>query len=226
MEPATTASPVRKLGRPTEEGRIERRGQILDAALPVFLEYGFGNATVDRIAAAARVTKRTIYTYFGNKDGVFTEMQQRLAKNVSGEPLHPETLESLAARIVYGLHSAQMIGLHRLVIAESLRFPELARRLHDNGDMRHVARLADHLRAEHGEAAAAHAESLYALLLGEDYRRRLLGLLGPVTEAEATVQARSALALIQLAEATAPQADDAPSAPTATAGSRSGGSGS
>ena len=196
MDPATTESPVRKRGRPTEAGRIERQGQILDAALPVFLEYGFGNATVDRIAAEARVTKRTIYSYFGNKDGVFTEMQRRLASNVSGEALHPETLESLAVRIVFGLHSAQMIGLHRLVIAESLRFPELARRLHDNGDMRHIARLADHIRAEHGHAAAAHAEPLYALLLGEDYRRRLLGLREPVTAAEATVHARSALALI------------------------------
>ena len=199
MDSATTTNPVRKRGRPTEAGRIERRGQILDAALPVFLEYGFGNATVDRIAAAARVTKRTIYTYFGNKDGVFTEMQRRLAANVSGDPLQPETLESLAVRIVYGLHSAQMIGLHRLVIAESLRFPDLARRLHDNGDMRHIARLADLIRAERGPAAAAHAEPLYSLLLGEDYRRRLLGLLEPVTAAGAADHARSALALLSLA---------------------------
>lgn len=198
MDPATTANAVRKRGRPTEAGRVERRGQILDAALPVFLDYGFGNATVDRIATAARVTKRTIYSYFGNKDGVFTEMQRRLAANVSGDPIHPETLESLATRIVYGLHSAQMIGLHRLVIAESLRFPELARKLHDNGDMRHILRLADQLRVEHNEIAATRAEPLYALLLGEDYRRRLLGLLDPVTAAEATVHAQSALALIRL----------------------------
>ncbi len=198
MDPATTAHTVRKRGRPTEAGRIERRGQILDAALPVFLDYGFGDATVDRLAAAARVTKRTIYSYFGNKDGLFTEMQRRLATNVSGEPLEPETVESLATRIVYGLHSAQMIGLHRLVIAESLRFPELARKLHDNGDMQHIGRLADRLRAEHGQTVATRAESLYALLLGEDYRRRLLGLLGPVTAAGATIHAQSALALVCL----------------------------
>lgn len=198
MDPATTANGVRKRGRPTEAGRIERREQILDAALPVFLDSGFGNTTVDRLAAAARVTKRTIYSYFGNKDGVFTEMQRRLAANVSGEPTDPETLESLATRIVYGLHSAQMVGLHRLVIAESLRFPELARNLHDNGDMRHIQRLARQLQAEQSPAAATRAEPLYALLLGEDYRRRLLGLLGPVTAAEAQIHARSALALIRL----------------------------
>ncbi|KFF59109.1 hypothetical protein JF66_13715 [Cryobacterium sp. MLB-32] len=190
--------PVRKRGRPTEAARVERRGQILDAALPIFLEHGFGHATVDRIATAAQVTKRTLYTYFGDKAGVFTEMQHRLAANVSGEPLDPETLESLSTRIVYGLHSAQMIGLHRLVIAESLRFPEIARKLHDNGDMRHIARLAEHIASEHGAHAVARAEPLYSLLLGEDYRRRLLGLLGPITASEAANHARAALAVIDL----------------------------
>ena len=55
---------------------------------------------MDRIAAAARVTKRTIYTYFGNKDGVFTEMQRRLAANVSGESSH-------ASRITFGPSTAK-----------------------------------------------------------------------------------------------------------------------
>ncbi|WP_104166942.1 TetR/AcrR family transcriptional regulator [Cryobacterium sp. N22] len=193
MESAHSEPLERKRGRPTEAGRIERQEQILDAALSNFLEYGFGNATVDRIAADARVTKRTIYSYFGNKDGVFTEMQRRLADTVSGDTQNPDTLESLAARIVFGLHSAQMIGLHRLVIAESLRFPDLARTLHDNGDMRHVARLAEHIDAERGWGATDRAETLYALLLGEDYRRRLLGLIEPITADAAAGHAYSAL---------------------------------
>ncbi|KGJ71706.1 hypothetical protein GY21_20365 [Cryobacterium roopkundense] len=191
--------PVRRRGRPTEAERVERRDEILDAALPIFLEYGFGHATLDRIAGAARVTKRTLYTYFGNKAGVFTAMQQRLAANVSGEPLAPDTLESLATRIIAGVHSAEIIGLHRLVIAESLRFPHLARQFHDDADMRHVARLAEHIATEHGPDAAQRAEALYALLLGEDYRRRLLGLLGPITAPEAAHLARAALAVINLA---------------------------
>lgn len=190
--------PERKRGRPTEAGRIERQEQILDAALPIFLEHGFGNATVDRIAAAARVTKRTIYSYFDNKDGVFTEMQRRLAATVSGEAFDPDSLETLATRIVLALHSARMIGLHRLVIAECLRFPDLARMLHDNGDMRHVARLAEHIDIEHGEPAADRAEALYSLLLGEDYRRRLLGLLEPITAEAAATHAHSALELLGL----------------------------
>ena len=203
MQPAQPEPLERKRGRPTEAGRIERQEQILDAALSNFLEYGFGNATVERIAADARVTKRTIYSYFGNKDALFTEMQGRLAETVSGDTQIPDTLESLAARIVFRLHSAQMIGLHRLVIAESLRFPDLARTLHDNGDMRHVARLAEHIDTERGWGATDRAEALYALLLGEDYRRRLLGLLDPIIEADAAGYAQSALEHLGLTDVAA-----------------------
>ncbi|TFC13243.1 TetR/AcrR family transcriptional regulator [Cryobacterium algoritolerans] len=197
MESLNTAQPVRKRGRPTEDERVERRTQILEAALPIFLEYGFGDTTVDQLAAAARVTKRTLYNYFGNKAGVFTEMQRRLASMVSGDAPAHDTLESLATRIVLRLHSAEMIGLHRLVIAESLRFPELARNLYDNGDLRHISRLADLVRAEWGlNASSSSAAALFSLLLGEDYRRRLLGLIGPATTEEAARHALTALTTI------------------------------
>ena len=196
MESLHTTHPVRKRGRPTQIERVERRTQILEAALPVFLEYGFGDTTVDQLAAAARVTKRTLYSYYGNKAGVFTEMQRRLAATVSGDTPAHDTLASLATRIVLRLHSAEMIGLHRLVIAESLRFPELARNLYENGDLRHIARLADLMQAEWGPEASSSAEALFSLLLGEDYRRRLLGLIGPATTEEAAKHALTALATI------------------------------
>ena len=38
-------------------------------------------------------------------------------------------------------HSDGLVGLHRLMIAESARFPELALILHSSGDARHIARL-------------------------------------------------------------------------------------
>ncbi|HEY5225088.1 MAG TPA: TetR/AcrR family transcriptional regulator [Microbacteriaceae bacterium] len=184
----------RKRGRPTADERVERRAQILDVALPVFLESGFGNTTVDQLAAAAQVTKRTIYSYFGDKDGVFTEMVRSLATTVSDHSPDNETLESLAARIVYRLDSAELIGLHRLVIAESTRFPELAVALHDNGEVQHIARLAEHIRLEHGADAAARASELFTLLVGEDHRKRLLGLLPAVTADAAREHAHAVLA--------------------------------
>ncbi|WP_022885260.1 TetR/AcrR family transcriptional regulator [Glaciibacter superstes] len=190
--------PARKRGRPTEDERIERRSQILAAALPVFLQNGFGATTIEQLAVAARVTKRTIYSYFGDKAGVFAAMVRILATTVSTDAPDEDTLESLAARIVYRLHSAELTGLHRLVIAESTRFPELAVTLHDNGDARHIARLAEHLRAERGENTVRLAQPLFTLLLGEEHRKRLLGLLGAPTADEAVAHARAALETLQL----------------------------
>jgi len=197
--PATTdPRRTRKRGRPTADERVERRAAVLDSALAVFLEHGFGNTTVDQLAAAGGVTKRTIYSYFGDKAGVFTEMVRSLAVTVSSDASDDDTLETLATRIVYRLHSVELVGLHRLVIAESTRFPELAVTLHDNGDARHIARLGALLRAEHGNDAASKAKLLFALLLGEEHRRRLLGLLGPATAYEAHEHAVTAIGALGL----------------------------
>ena len=116
----------------------------------MFLRSGYGASTVDELAAAAQVTKRTVYAYFGDKAGLFAAMVKDLAAAVSLDaPRDDDTLETLATRIVGRLHSDELVGLHRLVIAESTRFPELALILHRSGDARHIARLAEHLSLIH-----------------------------------------------------------------------------
>jgi TetR/AcrR family transcriptional regulator, mexJK operon transcriptional repressor len=190
---------LRKRGRPTADERRRREGEILDAALGVFLKTGYGASTVDELAAAAQVTKRTIYAYYGDKAGVFAAMVRYLAAAVSLDAARDhDTLETLAARIVVRVHSDELVGLHQLVIAESTRFPELALVLHANGDARHVARLAEHIRAERGPDREPLAEPLFSLLLGEKHRRRLLGIDPAPTPAQAAAHADAALALIGL----------------------------
>ena len=49
----------RKRGRPTAEERRARESEILSNVLCVFLHCGYGASTVDELAAAAQVTKRT-----------------------------------------------------------------------------------------------------------------------------------------------------------------------
>lgn len=207
---------VRKRGRPTAAERRAREAQILSAALLVFLRSGFGEATVEELAAAAKVTKRTVYAYFGDKAGLFAAMVTDLAPTVSPDPATDHgTLAALAARIVLRLHSDELVGLHRLVIAESSRFPELARTLHSQGDARHIARLAEHIRLGHGAPRAGLAEPLFSLLLGERHRRRLLGLTPAPSPEEAATHARDCLALLGLA---ARAASELPSFPLGRAG--------
>lgn len=54
---------------PRHAGATRRR--ILDAALAEFSNHGYGGARVDRIAAAAEVSKPMIYSYYGDKDQLY-----------------------------------------------------------------------------------------------------------------------------------------------------------
>ena len=51
--------------------RAEREQQALAAARARFAEHGYAAVTMDDVAADVGVTKPLLYTYFGNKDGLF-----------------------------------------------------------------------------------------------------------------------------------------------------------
>jgi len=51
--------------------------RILDAALTEFAAKGFAGARVDVIAKRARINKRMLYHYFGDKEGLFREVLRR-----------------------------------------------------------------------------------------------------------------------------------------------------
>ena len=51
-------------------GREERERQILDAAVAVFSERGYANASMDAVAERVGVTKPVLYTHFGSKEGL------------------------------------------------------------------------------------------------------------------------------------------------------------
>lgn len=59
-----TRTPRRRLGR------AERERQILDAAVAVFGERGYQNASMDQVAERVGVTKPVLYTHFGSKHGL------------------------------------------------------------------------------------------------------------------------------------------------------------
>ena len=71
----TASRPADHLRRVRDPERT--RGRILAAALQEFAAKGFAGARVARIARRARVNKRMLYHYFGNKDGLFREILGR-----------------------------------------------------------------------------------------------------------------------------------------------------
>ncbi|HSY14868.1 MAG TPA: TetR family transcriptional regulator [Jatrophihabitantaceae bacterium] len=68
-------------GRIADAGN-SRREAILGAAVDLFREQGFANTTTDEIAAAAGMTKRTMYRYIGSKHRILVDLQDRLMGDV------------------------------------------------------------------------------------------------------------------------------------------------
>jgi AcrR family transcriptional regulator len=130
---ALQRAPVRS-GRPPKElaGEVEER--ILDAARRVFLERGFDGASIEEIAQVARSGKPTIYARFPNKGTLFTAMvtrtvlrriEQFKAEVPSGSTVK-ERLVNLALALLEWVLVSSHVGLMRLAISESRRFPDLA----------------------------------------------------------------------------------------------------
>ncbi|MEU7788815.1 TetR/AcrR family transcriptional regulator [Amycolatopsis sp. NPDC049159] len=61
-----------------ERTRLAVRQQLLDAALALFVKHGYEETTVDEIAAAAGMSKRSFFRYFGSKEDVILGKHERL----------------------------------------------------------------------------------------------------------------------------------------------------
>lgn len=127
-------SPVRRGGRPSREASAQLGELILDAATELFLTHGFGATSIEAVAQRVRISKRTFYHRFEDKATLFAAVVHRIVKRlrpaaniplIQGSDL-AEVLERLATLILRGALSPPAIALHRLIVAESARFPELA----------------------------------------------------------------------------------------------------
>lgn len=168
----------------------ELRTQMLHAAKAVFLETGFERASMDRIAAHAGTTKRTLYAHFIRKEDLFLavfELVLDLQLDHLGTPADydPEPRQALAlfcARFLETVLSSKPLRLFRLAITEAERFPQGAVRLHE-AMFEHVqARVALFLCERLGVAADASqpaAQKLLAQLLYPRFTRALFGAVKP-----------------------------------------------
>src|SRR4030081_1884742 len=79
-----TAPRVKRLVSPHVRDPQRTRDRILAAALAEFSAEGFAGARVARIARRARVNKRMLYHYFGNKEDLFREIFDRKLRERAG----------------------------------------------------------------------------------------------------------------------------------------------
>ncbi|HEY4658422.1 MAG TPA: helix-turn-helix domain-containing protein, partial [Gemmatimonadaceae bacterium] len=79
----TTVSLLRPRQHPVGRHPERTRDRILASALREFSDKGFAGARVDRIARRARINKRMLYHYFGNKAHLFREILARKVRERS-----------------------------------------------------------------------------------------------------------------------------------------------
>ena len=123
-------------GRAKRERRKEARpGELLAAALDLFVERGFAATRAEEVANRAGVSKGTLFLYFSSKDELFKAV---VRDSISGR--YPEwrneieTFTGSTADLLrysmqtwwahYGATKAS--GISKLVMSEARNFPELA----------------------------------------------------------------------------------------------------
>jgi len=114
---------------------------VLRAARNVFLSHGFSAATTDMIQQEAGVSKSTVYAHYPNKETLFTAVIEAectaLTSTVRSVEFRPgklkEVLALLARAYLEIVLSPTGLAVFRVVIAEGLRFPKLARAFYRAG---------------------------------------------------------------------------------------------
>ena len=160
-----------------EDPRITRsRALIMSAAAQVFLENGYPGTSVDDIAAAAGVSKRTVYNVFVDKEQLFRAIigeaiataerfSAELAATTAEATDVAAALTNLARELAASVLGGRVVPLRRLLIGEARRFPEFAVEYYERAPGRVMAAVAaalsafderGQLRIDDPEVAAEH----------------------------------------------------------------------
>lgn len=184
-------------GRPSgaQAERITER--ILDAATHLFLTHGYGDTSIEAVAQRARTSKRTFYHRFDDKPALFSAVVRRIIDRLrppshvpllDGDNLQ-DILRRLAGLILRAALSEEAIALHRLIVAESGRFPQLAGVVAEQGTAEALRLIGGVLERE---ASAGNLQIDHAAFAAEQFlhmvvdvpQQRALGLGTPMTAIE------------------------------------------
>ena len=120
-----------------------KRAAILEAAVAEFRQSGYEATSMDKVAASARVSKRTVYNHFPSKEALFAQILQQLSERIEEEldlayrsdRSLREQLLGLVSQKLRLLHDPYFADLARVAIAAGIHSPERAQEI--------VARMGD-----------------------------------------------------------------------------------
>lgn len=159
-----TSRPTREpdMPRPRKQQAIDPNGenrklrQVLAAARKLFADHGFDVTSMDAIAREAGVSKATLYVHFASKDALLLALVDDECRNFGPQMLwqpdgQPIELEPALRAIARGYTSFFLddrgLKLHRLVMSNAARFPQMAAVFMAAGPRRCEEEVANFLRA-------------------------------------------------------------------------------
>ena len=120
-----------------------------------FLQHGYAGTSMDRVAAAAGVSKPTVYSYFKDKEGLFKALVRYVAQSRCQQVLGGNVLQGEPAVVIRrvvtiaiegGMQDQEYQDFVRLVAGESGRFPQLAQAFLENLTKPSLDQLAEYLK--------------------------------------------------------------------------------
>ncbi len=152
----------------------KKREQVLRAAIEVFLENGYERASMNMVAERAGVIKQTIYSHFGDKEGLFVSAVSAVTIGQVEENFRPEAVKDVPPAVVIRMVAETFISRHRdpifiklqrTIMSESERFPEIAE-LFTKATIKPGLALLTNFLSDHPEIYCPDPEAFARLLIG------------------------------------------------------------
>ena len=173
-------------GRPKDLGK---RAAILESAKRLFVEQGYDGVSMDQIAAAAGVSKLTVYSHFGDKDALFAAAarayceQQLPPELFEANPDTPlrERLLQIARAFFAMVSSPEAVAGHRILCTPQMADSPVPGMFWDAGPKRVQGEFAQLLqrRIETGELeiddVPRAASQFFTLLKGDPHAQLVMG---------------------------------------------------
>lgn len=186
-----TSSPTGRDGRGGRPKAIEleqRDEHILCVAGETFLNFGFDGTTMDAVAHAARISKRTLYARYADKtvlfDAVLRDLIDRWLVSIeefeaSQGPLR-DRLIALARYLATGALTPQSVSVNRILICEGQRQPGFLHLAYEAGRKPAIRLIVSILRQHERELRPVDlelsAEQFLSLAIDRNLRLAFLGL--------------------------------------------------
>ncbi len=173
-------------GRPKDQ---EKRTALVQAAAKLFCQNGYDATSLDQIAQTAGVSKLTVYSHFGDKEGLFhaavaarceASLPHKLFE-LDAKMSFPDALRKIGTAFVDLVFAEDVIQLYRVLITQGGQNARLAHLFFETGPKRTIQEFVDLLKAaqQRGliqvEDTQYAAECFFVLLKGLAHIRVLLG---------------------------------------------------